>query len=263
MKVEGVAHGHLAHLAHLAYLGCLGRLACLGCLVFLTSLVSLASHMLNVASQHGRTSEQWGNALEQQGNPPQHYDKNGERRNGMDGHNSMDGNSVEESAGVDGSSITVDTPEGNHGNHSNQDNLGGNEFNRRVIEEFRANGGVVGGPLAGQSLLLLTTTGARSGLPRTTPACYLADADGRFAVFPSNGGAATPPAWYRNLTVRPEVTVEVGVRAFRARATEATGATRDRLWDRQIAADPQFAAFQDRAGRRIPVVVLTPLGDPA
>ncbi|WP_258018117.1 nitroreductase family deazaflavin-dependent oxidoreductase [Streptomyces noursei] len=141
------------------------------------------------------------------------------------------------------------------------DNTGGNAFNRRVIAEFRANGGVVGGPFAGQCLLLLTTTGARSGLPRTTPACYLAEADGRLAVFPSNGGAATPPAWYRNLTAHPEVTVEVGTRVFRALATEAEGSMRDRLWDRQVAADPQFAAFQERAGRPIPVVVLTPLGD--
>ncbi|MGV4927570.1 nitroreductase family deazaflavin-dependent oxidoreductase (plasmid) [Streptomyces sp. BHT-5-2] len=140
---------------------------------------------------------------------------------------------------------------------------GGNDFNRRIIAEFRANGGVVGGPLAGQPLLLLTTTGARSGLPRVTPACYLADEDGRLAVFPSNGGAPTPPAWYRNLTVHPEVTVEVGTRTFRARAAEATGTTRDRLWNRQVAADPQFATFQARAGRLIPVVVLTPLGDPA
>ncbi|MEK2476059.1 nitroreductase family deazaflavin-dependent oxidoreductase [Streptomyces noursei] len=141
------------------------------------------------------------------------------------------------------------------------DNAGGNAFNRRVIAEFRANGGVVGGPFAGQRLLLLTTTGARSGLPRTTPACYLAEADGRLAVFPSNGGAATPPAWYRNLTAHPEVTVEVGTRVFRALATEVEGAMRDRLWDRQVAADPQFAAFQERAGRPIPVVLLTPLGD--
>ncbi|GGX09197.1 nitroreductase/quinone reductase family protein [Streptomyces noursei] len=141
------------------------------------------------------------------------------------------------------------------------DNAGGNAFNRRVIAEFRANGGVVGGPFAGQRLLLLTTTGARSGLPRTTPACYLAEADGRLAVFPSNGGAATPPAWYRNLTAHPEVAVEVGTRVYRALATEAEGTTRDRLWDRQVAADPQFAAFQERAGRPIPVVVLTLLGD--
>ncbi|MHB6911116.1 nitroreductase family deazaflavin-dependent oxidoreductase [Streptomyces sp. DB-54] len=164
------------------------------------------------------------------------------------------------SPAVDGNHPAPDAPKGDHGS---QHNLGGNEFNRRVIEEFRANGGAVGGPLAGQALLLLTTTGARSGLPRTTPACYLADADGRLAVFPSNGGAATPPAWYRNLTAHPEVTVEVGARVFRARATEATGPTRDRLWDQQVAADPQFAAFQGRAGRRIPVVVLTPLGEPA
>ncbi|MEU5303147.1 nitroreductase/quinone reductase family protein [Streptomyces noursei] len=165
------------------------------------------------------------------------------------------------SSGVDGRPV-VDAPAVCAPDpRASGDNAGGNAFNRRVIAEFRANGGVVGGPFAGRRLLLLTTTGARSGLPRTTPACYLAEADGRLAVFPSNGGAATPPAWYRNLTAHPEVTVEVGTRVYRALATEAEGTTRDRLWDRQVAADPQFAAFQERAGRPVPVVVLTPLGD--
>lgn len=132
-----------------------------------------------------------------------------------------------------------------------------NTVNQRVIEEFRARQGRVGGVFEGQPLLLLTTTGARSGLPRTNPAVYLPDGEDRLAVFASNGGAPAAPAWYHNLAARPEATVEVGDRAYRVRAREATGAERERLWDRQVAADPQFADFQERAGRRIPVLVLT------
>ncbi|MFE6689106.1 nitroreductase family deazaflavin-dependent oxidoreductase [Streptomyces sp. NPDC057743] len=145
--------------------------------------------------------------------------------------------------------------------HRNHLASGDNEVNRRVIAEFRANEGAVGDPFAGRPLLLLTTRGARTGRPRTTPVCYLTDAPGRFAVFASNGGATIPPAWYRNLIAHPEVTVEVGTRIYRARATEAIGADRDHLWHRQVAADPQFATFRERAGRPIPVVVLTPLDE--
>ncbi|MCP2258861.1 deazaflavin-dependent oxidoreductase, nitroreductase family [Streptoalloteichus tenebrarius] len=134
-----------------------------------------------------------------------------------------------------------------------------NETNQRVIEEFRANGGVVGGPFAGQPLLLLTTTGARTGLARTTPAVYLADGPDRLVVFASNGGSPTPPAWYHNLLAHPEAVVEISTRVHRVRATEATGAERDRLWARQVAADPRFATFQARTSRRIPVMVLTVL----
>ncbi|MFK0296134.1 nitroreductase family deazaflavin-dependent oxidoreductase [Streptomyces sp. NPDC090442] len=150
-------------------------------------------------------------------------------------------------------------PRGPHGNPLAS---GDNEVNRRVIAEFRANGGAVGGPFAGRPLLLLTTWGARTGRPRTTPVCHLTDGPGRLAVFASNGGATTPPAWYRNLIAHPEVTVELGTRVYRARATETTGADRARLWGRQVAADPQFATFRERAGRPIPVVVLTPLDEP-
>ncbi|MEU6038064.1 nitroreductase/quinone reductase family protein [Actinomadura sp. NPDC047616] len=132
-----------------------------------------------------------------------------------------------------------------------------NAVNRRVIAEFRAGHGQVGGVFAGRPLLLLTTVGHRSGLPRTTPLIYLPDGPDRVVVFASNGGAAAAPAWYRNLTVRPEVTVEIGARVLRARAAEVTGPERDRLWARQVAADPEFAAFQARTARLIPVVALT------
>ncbi|WP_030665313.1 nitroreductase/quinone reductase family protein [Streptomyces rimosus] len=135
-----------------------------------------------------------------------------------------------------------------------------NPFNHRVIEEFRSNGGCVGGEFTGQTLLLLTTTGARSGLPRTTPVLYLPDGTDRLAVFASNGGSPAAPAWYRNLTAHPLATVEVGTRTYRARAVEVTGEDRDRLWALQVTAHPQFAAFQERAGRRIPVMALSPWG---
>ncbi|MFI0741542.1 nitroreductase/quinone reductase family protein [Streptomyces sp. NPDC021100] len=136
--------------------------------------------------------------------------------------------------------------------------MNSNPFNLRVIEEFRANGGVVGGEFAGTPLLLLTTRGARSGELRTTPLVYLPDAAGRPHVFALNGGAPVAPAWYHNLRAHPEaLRVELGAGSFRARATEVTDpAEYEELWHRQVAAEPKFAAFRARAGRAIPVVRL-------
>jgi deazaflavin-dependent oxidoreductase (nitroreductase family) len=129
--------------------------------------------------------------------------------------------------------------------------------NQVVIDEFRSAGGVVGGDFAGVPLLLLTTTGARSGEPRTAPVTYLADG-GRLAVFGANGGRAAHPAWYRNLLADPVARVEVGTEVYEATAAVAEGAERDRLWRLQLAAAPYFAGFQERAGDRlVPVVVLT------
>ncbi|MER7079075.1 deazaflavin-dependent oxidoreductase, nitroreductase family [Saccharopolyspora kobensis] len=131
-------------------------------------------------------------------------------------------------------------------------------MNEQVVREFRANGGKVGGIFDGVPLLLLTTVGARSGRSRTTPAVYLRDGN-RFVVFASNGGAPVPPAWYFNLVANPQVVVEVGGATRTAVATVVDGAERDRLWARQVAADPQFAQFQQRAGRLVPVVALEPV----
>src|SRR6266700_5885662 len=103
-----------------------------------------------------------------------------------------------------------------------------NDWNRQVIEEFRANRGKVGGMWEGRPLLLLTTTGAKSGERRTTPTMYLRDG-GRLLVFASKGGAPTHPAWYHNLLAHPEVTVELGTETFKARAVPVTGAERVRL----------------------------------
>lgn len=130
-------------------------------------------------------------------------------------------------------------------------------FDRALIEEFRANGGRVGGRLAGRPLVLLTTTGARSGLPRTTPLGYVTDgAADRIVLFASNLGAASAPAWYRNLVANPEVVVEVGAERFRARATVAEGAERERLYGAFTSSFPGTSEHQARAGRRIPMVVL-------
>lgn len=131
------------------------------------------------------------------------------------------------------------------------------DFNRNIIEEFRANDGQVGGMFEGAPLLLLTTTGARSGRPHTTPAVYAEDA-GRLIVFASNAGQPTTPAWLHNLRSTPTVTVERGTDRFEAVATELTGAERDRLYAEQARRDPAFAAYQAGTDRRIQVVAIVP-----
>ncbi|RJL30997.1 nitroreductase/quinone reductase family protein [Bailinhaonella thermotolerans] len=132
--------------------------------------------------------------------------------------------------------------------------LNPNPFNRAVIEEFRANAGHVS-RFPGSKLLLLTTTGARTGLPRTTPLMYLPDGD-RLVVFASNGGSPTAPAWFRNILANPEVTVEVGDDRYTARATVIDEREYDELWARQIAVEPDFAQFRPRTTRVIPLVAL-------
>lgn len=130
-----------------------------------------------------------------------------------------------------------------------------NDFNRQIIEEFRANGGQVGGMFAGQPMLLLTTTGAKSGQQRTSPLGFIID-NGRLVVMASNAGAPTNPAWLHNLRATPEVTVEVGTETFPARATIAEGAERQRLYDQLVTLMPAFGAYQDMTTRQIPMVVL-------
>lgn len=128
-------------------------------------------------------------------------------------------------------------------------------FNRGVVEHFRATGGVAPGDWAGRPLLLLTTTGARSGRPRTVPLLYSTDGD-RLVVIASKGGEPTNPDWYHNLVTNPIVTVELPGATFRARATVADGAERRRLFDRQAALMPFFAEYERTTARAIPVVVL-------
>lgn len=129
------------------------------------------------------------------------------------------------------------------------------DFNRQVIEEFRANAGRVGGPFEGGRLILLTTTGARTGARHTNPVGYLPDGD-RIVVIASAGGAPRHPDWFHNLVANPRVTVEDGVFTYEAEATVLTGAEREELWARAVESDPGWAAYQDKTTRRIPVVAL-------
>ena len=132
-----------------------------------------------------------------------------------------------------------------------------NGFNESVIREFRASGGVVGGELAGMSLLLLTTIDARSGRPRTTPLAYHRRGH-RYLVIASNGGAARHPSWFRNLERDPNVTVEVGAETFPARARILDSSERDAVFAAIVAQAPAAGAFQAKAGRTIPVIELEP-----
>ena len=126
-------------------------------------------------------------------------------------------------------------------------------MNRQVIEEFRANEGKTNGS---NSLLLLTTTGARSGKQRVNPLAYTTDGE-RLVVIASKGGTPTNPDWYHNIVAHPDVTVEVGAETFEARATIAEGAERDELYAKQAAIMPNFAEYQEKVTRKIPVIVLT------
>ncbi|WP_030172454.1 nitroreductase/quinone reductase family protein [Spirillospora albida] len=131
-----------------------------------------------------------------------------------------------------------------------------NEFDQQIIEEFRANGGRVGGMFEGGRLLLLTTTGARSGKPHTTPLGYLPDEGGRVLVIASAGGSPKHPAWYHNLVANPRATVETGPFAYQAAATVLSGDERDRVFARAAEADPGWAEYEERSGRVLPVVAL-------
>ncbi|MEU8510169.1 nitroreductase/quinone reductase family protein [Kitasatospora sp. NPDC048722] len=128
-------------------------------------------------------------------------------------------------------------------------------FNQSVIDEFRANGGEVGGPFEGGDLLLLTTTGARSGRPHTVPLGYVREA-GELVVVASAGGASNDPQWYRNLLAHPVVRVELGTEAFDVIAVPAEGAQRERLFAAAVRVAPGYGDYQARAGRELPVVVL-------
>lgn len=130
-----------------------------------------------------------------------------------------------------------------------------NDWNRQTMEEFRANGGKVGGMWEGRPLLLLTTTGAKSGKRYTSPVMYLRDGD-RLLIFASKGGAPTNPDWYHNLVAHPEVTVEVGNETYPATATVLKGEERDRLYAKQAELYPQFGQYQARTARTIPVIAL-------
>jgi deazaflavin-dependent oxidoreductase (nitroreductase family) len=131
------------------------------------------------------------------------------------------------------------------------------DHNARIIDEFRANEGRVGGSFDGVPLLLLHHTGARSGEKRINPLSYQPD-DGRYVVFASRGGAPRNPAWYHNLKANPNTTIEVGTDTIEVHASETSGEERERLYRRQAERIPQFAEYERRTERTIPVIVLTP-----
>lgn len=128
-------------------------------------------------------------------------------------------------------------------------------FNQSIIEEFRANGGKVGGPFEGGTLLLLTSTGAKSGQPRVSPLAYAADGE-RYVIIASKAGAPTNPDWYHNLLAHPDATIEVGREQFQVRATVAEEPERSRLYAKMVEKMPGFADYQRKTTRQIPVVVL-------
>ncbi len=129
------------------------------------------------------------------------------------------------------------------------------EWDRQVIAEFRANGGILGGPLAGAPVLLLTTTGAKSGQQRTCPLVYLSEG-GNIYIFAGNRGAPTNPAWYHNLVAHPDVTVEVGPEKFEARAIVLDSEESERLGKVQVQKIPELASLMEKMARKVPAVLL-------
>lgn len=130
-----------------------------------------------------------------------------------------------------------------------------NDWNAQVIDEFRGNEGKVGGQFEGAPLLLLTSTGAKSGKRRVNPVMYLAEGERRF-VFASKAGAPTHPDWFHNLVAHPEASIEVGADSYEVLATVVTGPERDRIFAEQSARYPGFAEYQAATDRVIPVVAL-------
>jgi deazaflavin-dependent oxidoreductase (nitroreductase family) len=129
------------------------------------------------------------------------------------------------------------------------------DFNTSIIEEFRANQGKVGGPFEGAPLLLLHTTGAKSGQERINPMMYAAVGDD-LAVFASKAGAPTNPDWFHNLRANPAASVELGADSFGVSARVAEGDERERIWSAQKSAYPGFAEYEEKTDREIPVVIL-------
>lgn len=139
---------------------------------------------------------------------------------------------------------------------SNPDVEGMKAFNEGVIEEFRANGGKVGGPFEGGNMVLLTTKGAKSGKPRLVPLAYI-PIDGRIVIVGSLAGAPVDPQWVRNLRANPAVFIEVGTEGYEAAARELPRDERDALWPTVTGIAPVFADYQSKTDRVIPLFELT------
>jgi len=130
-----------------------------------------------------------------------------------------------------------------------------NEFNQKVIEEFRANAGKVGGQFAGAPMVLLTTKGAKSGKTYVHPLVYTRDGN-KYVIIASFAGGPKNPSWFHNLVANPTVTLEIGSEKFQAKASIASGAERERLFNAQAAQMPVFNDYRKKTARQIPVVVL-------
>lgn len=130
------------------------------------------------------------------------------------------------------------------------------DWNQRIIEEFRATDGKVGGPFEGRSMLLLHTTGAQSGAARVHPLVFQPDGDDRYVIFASYAGAPKHPAWFHNLRANPKVSVEVGSETFVVAARVAEGEEREHYWTKQKREVPTFADYERKTDRQIPVIVL-------
>jgi deazaflavin-dependent oxidoreductase (nitroreductase family) len=130
------------------------------------------------------------------------------------------------------------------------------DWNKQIIEEFRANNGKVGGHFTNMALLLLHSTGAKSGKERINPTAYLIDGD-RYVIIASKGGSDIHPDWYHNLVANPRVGVEVGNEQFQALATPAEEPERSELYGKMAAIHPVFGGYQLKTERIIPVVILT------
>jgi deazaflavin-dependent oxidoreductase (nitroreductase family) len=129
------------------------------------------------------------------------------------------------------------------------------DWNTKIIEEFRANDGRVGGSFEGAPLLLLHSTGAKTGRERVSPVMYR-EVDGGWAIFASKAGAPTNPDWYHNLRANPEAAIEVGVETIPVRARVAEAEERERIWSAQKSEWPGFAEYESKTSRQIPVVIL-------
>ena len=132
-----------------------------------------------------------------------------------------------------------------------------NERNQKIIDEFRANDGKVGGHFEGKTLLLLHTQGAKSGQKRINPLAYVLDGD-RYVVIASKGGASTNPSWYFNLLADPHVELQDGPMKQDMTAREVVGEEKAAWWERAVAAYPAYADYQKKTDREIPVFVLEP-----
>jgi deazaflavin-dependent oxidoreductase (nitroreductase family) len=135
---------------------------------------------------------------------------------------------------------------------------GANDYNTKIIEEFRANQGRVGGPWAGTMLILVHHIGAKSGIERVLPLGCFRRADGRFVIVASNGGSPAHPDWYYNLKANPRITVEAGSQTLTVLADELDDTTRAELWPKLVAQYPTVGEHQAKTARQIPVFMLIP-----